>query len=146
MSSTLSNQQLIDHMTRQMRNAPAPSASSSSALAGEAAASGVTLDNFGVTFPNGELIVTAEVTGIPAGAMLLGVTVAAAPSSASSTTYAMGMAADNGGLELPVSVLGASTLPSFPAATGLVGVVVATYSAGGKIEDAVVTQSFVVGG
>jgi len=106
-----------------------------------------TIQNFAVTYPNDQLIVGAEVTGVPKGATLLGVTVAAAPGVGTGTTYCMGVASDAGGLTLPVSLLGASTSPSFPGATGVIGIVVLAYSQGGSDWlQCMITQPFTVGG
>jgi hypothetical protein len=108
--------------------------------------SDVTVDELAVTYPNKELIAHVAVTAIPAGATLLGVTVAVTPSPASPVTYCMGVAADSAGLPVPVSVMGASTSPSFTAATTLTGLVVLSYTRDGVAQECVLTRQFTVGG
>lgn len=143
MASGLTNQAIIDGMRSRIRQAPQQKLT----LAQGGPCSGFTVGDFEVTFPNGELIATAQVTGVPSGVTLVGITVAVAPDPTSPVTYCMGVAADNGGLALPVSIMGASTLPAFPAQTNVTGFVILAYvREGSSQEECVITQAFTVGG
>ena len=141
MASGLTNQAIIDGMRGRLRQAPQLNASATQT----GSCSGFTISDFEVTFP-AELIATVQVTGVPSGVTLVGVTVGAAPDPTSHVTYCMGMAADNGGLALPASVMGASTLPTFPVETSVTGFVVLAYVRDGSQQQCVITQSFTVGG
>jgi hypothetical protein len=71
----------------------------------------------------------------------------ATPAASSAVVYCMGVAANNGGLGLPVSVLGASTAPSFPSATAVTGMVVLCFTRdGSKLEQCTLSRVFTVGG
>jgi hypothetical protein len=143
MASGVTNQAITDGMRSRLRQAPQQKL----AMAQVSPCDGFAVSDFEVTFPNGELIVTVQVTGVPSGVTLVGVTVAAAPDPTSHVTYCMGMAADNAGLALPVSVVGASTLPTFPGQTTVTGFVILSYvRAGSSEEQCVITQAFTVGG
>jgi hypothetical protein len=141
-AKNVKSQEIRDRMTAHVRRI----AQESAAVQLPKCSSGFRVDDFGVTYPNQELMATVAVTGIPAGASLLGVTVAATLSAAGSETYCMGVAANSAGLPVPVSVLGASTSPSFPRATVLTGLVVLCYSLGGATQECTITQQFTVGG
>jgi len=109
-------------------------------------AAGFTVTNFAITYPNDELVVIATVTGIPDGAVLQGVTIVGAPSATSATTYAMATAANSAGLPVPLSLMGASTAPSFSTATAVTGLVIITYTQAGEQQTCGMTQAFTVGG
>jgi hypothetical protein len=103
------------------------------------------VDNFGVTYPNGELIINVQVTGLPAGATLVGATVVAVQSPGSGATYCMAVAAESAGLALPVSLLAASTSPVFSAPTKVTGTIVLAFMTDGALSQCVISQQFTVG-
>jgi hypothetical protein len=108
--------------------------------------SGYVVEDFAVTYPNGELIANVQVSSVPAGVTLMGVTIAVSPAEDPGTTYCMAVAAEGAGLSLPVSVLAASTAPQFPSATSVSATVVIAWSQGGSQGQCLITQPFTVGG
>ena len=141
MTDQPTNDAIRSRMLRSLRGS-----SKLAAAAGPAACDGFGIDDFAVTYPNGELIATLSVTGAPDGAAVLGVTVAASPGGSSPETYCMGVAYDAAGLSLPVSVLGASTAPAFSSATEVTGTVILCYQQDGETKECVTTRQFTVGG
>ncbi len=141
MSSSTTNQAIVDRMRSSLRS---QAEQSGSALP---ACSGFTFGDFSVTYPNDELMANVVVTGVPAGVTLFGVTVVAMPSASPSETSCMAVASNVSGLTLPVSLLGASSLPSFPTPTSVTGMVVLSFERKGSTqEECVVQQTFTVGG
>jgi hypothetical protein len=136
-----------DAILAAMRRALAPAAPMAKAdQADVAPCTGFGVDNFGVTYPNNELMAVVEVTQVPPGVTLLGVTVAASPGPASQQTHCMGVSYDSNGVSLPVSVLGASTSPAFSTPTKVMGTVVLAYTSdGATIEQCTITRTFTVG-
>jgi len=108
--------------------------------------SGFTVEDFSVTYPNNELIADVEITGVPDGVTLLGVTVLAAPSASGSATYCMGVVSNSQGLPIPACVMAASTSPSFSGPTVVTGMVVLCYLEDGATRQCTITQQFTVGG
>ena len=108
---------------------------------------GFLLESFGVTYPNEELLANVEVTGVPAGATLLGATILVTPGSSSDVTYCMGVAANSAGLPLPLSLLAGTSAASFGTATQVTGMVVLCYTRDGSSqEQCTVSRAFTVGG
>jgi hypothetical protein len=138
---SITNQAIVDRMKNtlagQQQNA-APSL---------APCTGFTFGDFAVTYPNDELMVNAVVTGVPNGITLFGVTVAAMPATTPSETSCMAVASNVSGLTLPVSLLGATTLPSFPAPTSVTGMIILSFGKDGSSQqECVVQKNFTVGG
>jgi hypothetical protein len=142
MANTPGNREIVEGMRASVQASAQKLASSASV---PQCNSGFTVADFSVTYPNNELIADVMITGVPAGVTLLGVTVLASPSEEGSTTYCMGVASDSDGLPIPISVMGASTSPSFSAPTEVTGMVVLYYMEDGTAQQCVLTQQFTVG-
>jgi hypothetical protein len=143
-ASTGDNQAIVDRMLARARagalRSPAPGAA-------ESDCSGFDLQGFAVTYPNEELMATVEVAGAPSGVTLLGATIVATPGASSKVVYCMGVAANGKGLPLPLSILGASTAPSFAKPTAVTGLVVLCFTRDGSSqEQCTVSKVFTVGG
>jgi hypothetical protein len=140
-------QQMLQHVPRARRKAPlGPRVAQAAQALPPTCGSDFSIDDFAVTYPNSELLANVAVTRVPAGTALLGVTVAAVSISSAAETYCMGVASDSAGLALPISVLGASTSPSFPSATVVNGLVVLYYTQDGVGQQCVIQRQFTVGG
>jgi hypothetical protein len=137
-----SNQVILDRMLAQLRRTGEKAA----LVQAPVCAGGFSIEDFTVTYPNNELIANVAITGVPPGVTLLGVTVAATAGPSQQGTYCMGVASDSAGLAVPLSVLAASTSPSFPSPTVLTGLVILYYVQDGTTQECVTTQQFTVGG
>jgi hypothetical protein len=140
---TSDNQAIVDRMLVRARagglQSPAPRAAASDC-------SGFDLENFAVTYPNEELMALVEVAGAPAGVTLLGATIVATPSAASNVVYCLSVVANSAGLQLPLSLLAASTSPSFGKPTPVTGLVVLCFTRDGSSqEQCTVSRVFTVG-
>ena len=147
MPNTVTNQAIIDAMLRSVRGGGSPGlqAQAQPAVApGPVPCTGFTIANFTVAYVNKELIANVEISGAPAGATLVGVTIVA--SAPSGSTYCMGVAAQNSGLPLPVSELAASNAPLFTTKTTVTGSVILAYTSDGGLQQCVITRQFAVGG
>jgi hypothetical protein len=124
-SNQASNQAIVDRMLSYVRG----DAQKNNACSGD-----FTFDDFAVSYPSHELIASVEITRIPKGATLLGVTVLAAPNPFSAATYCMAVTADSGGLALPVSLLAATRSVAFAGPTRVAGMIILSYSLPGSGE------------
>ena len=141
MADNSSNRAIVDRMLQNVRSSPRRAAQAPTPSCG----AGFVVEDFAITYPNGELIANVAVTAVPSGVVLLGVTVAATAGNGRDT-YCMGVAYDDAGLSLPVSVLGASTSPVFSKATAVTGLVVLCYKQGGSTQQCTISRQFTVGG
>ena len=148
MPNTVTNQTIIDSMLRSVRGGGSrglqAQAQAASPQPAPTPCTGFTINNFTVAYVNRELIANVEISGAPAGATVVGVTVVA--SAPSGSTYCMGVAAQNSGLPLPVSELAASNAAVFTAKTTVTGSVIIAYMSGDALKQCVTTQQFTVGG
>jgi hypothetical protein len=138
--STTSTEAIIESMLEQVRAYFGQAREASTPPCAE----GFVVREFALTYPNKEVVINASVTAVPPGATLLGFTVAATTDPPSRTTHCLGVAANAAGLTVPVSVLGASTEPTFAGPTQLTGLVVLSYSLNGSREECLISRRFTV--
>ena len=139
MAQGSSNQAIVDRMLKVLRKQ-----TKLAKPAQKSACDGFQVADFLVNQPNNDLIASVDVAGVPKGATLVGVTVAASPNVSATTTYCMGVAAEQSGLGVPLSVLGSSTSPALEPGTAVLGILILDYVKGGVQAECVMTKEFII--
>jgi hypothetical protein len=139
MAHASANQAIVDRMLKALRRE-----AKLAKPAQNAACDGFQIADFLVNQPNNDLIASVEVTAVPAGAKLVGVTVAATPNASTTETYCMGVASEETGLGVPIYVLGSSTSPALKHGTPVLGILILDYVKGATPLECVMTKEFLV--